>query len=425
MEVQINLTDILAPTFHHLINPILDGEISDIILSGGRGSCKSSFCAPTIIWGLMEDWYLRGEITHAIGIRKVKATLLESVYNQFKWAIYMLGVDHLWKCTISPMKMIFLPSGQTIIFRGLDDPNKIKSINFAKGYLKYLWFEEYDQYDGQKEIRKVSQSLRRGGKSICFKSYNPPVNSNHWVNIESLEEPERGEIKHHSTYLDVNHEWLGPDFIRDANKLKKKNKPAYDNEYLGKVTGEGGNVFNNVKLITLEDEFINLFEYKRQGLDFGLRADPSAFEQLGYIRKKESIWLFKEIYGYGIRTRQLSEMIDQIYDKNIRIKADSQEQRAIDTMETEYFINIEACKKGPDSVRHGMKWLRDLENIFIDRKRCPMAYQEFSTYELEKTKDGKWKNDYPDKDNHTIDAVRYSLDDIILQSGWRIPKTRK
>src|SRR4030066_137097 len=396
------LTYLKRPSFHRLINPVLDGEMSDLTLSGGRGSLKSSFSAMIIIWGMMEDFYLRNEVTHAIGIRKVKATLAESVYNQFKWAIYMLDVDHLWKCTISPMKIRFLPSGQQIIFRGVDEPTKIKSINFPKGWLKYIWMEEYDQYSGPREVRIVCQSLRRGGKSLCIRSYNPPVNSDHWANLEAIEEPELGEIKHHSTWETVPPEWLGQDFIREALKLEKKNFIAYQNEYLGVVTGEGGNIFNNVKLITLADEEVDLFDFPRQGLDFGLMADPSCFEQLGYIRKKQSIWLLKEIYGYGIKTRDLSEKIHKIYNPNIIIKGDSAEQRAIDTMSTEYNLYITACKKGPDSVRHGIKWLRDLDNIFIDRKRNPYAYQEFSSYTHEKTKDGKFKNDYPDKDNHCI-----------------------
>ncbi len=422
--MEVKLIDIIAPSFHKLIDPILNMEINDIWLDGGRGSCKSSTAAALIIWGMMEDYYEKGIKTHAIGIRKVKATIMESVYNQFKRAINMLGIDNLWKCTVSPMKILFLPSGQQIIFRGVDEPTKIKSINFPEGHLKYIWLEEYDQFDSPREVRIVLQSLRRGGRSICFRTYNPPVSLNHWANLEGLELPEAGEIKHHSTYETVPKEWLGEEFLKDAEKLKKKNFPAYQNEYLGIATGEGGNIFKNVKSITIADEEILLFNFLRQGLDFGMKADPCAFEQLGYIRKKESIWLFKEIYGYGIRTRDLSERIDKIYDSNVVIKGDSAEQRAIDTMSTEYFINIEACKKGPDSVRHGIKWLRDLENIYIDRKRCPMAYQEFLGYEYEKTKDGKFKNEYPDRDNHCIDAVRYALDDVILQSGWRIPKRR-
>lgn len=422
--MEISLIDNIAPAFHKLINPILDMKVSDIWLSGGRGSCKSSTAAELIIYGMMEDYYIRGEITHAIGIRKVQATISDSVYNQFKWAIYQLKVSHLWKCTISPMRITFLPSGQNIIFRGVDEPTKIKSINFPKGRLKYIWLEEYDQYDGPREVRIVLQSLRRGGLNICFRTYNPPVNSNHWVNIEALEAPEKGEIKHHSTYETVPADWLGENFIKDALRLKKKNIIAYNNEYLGLVTGEGGNIFKNVKLCSIKDEEINIFGRKRQGLDFGFTVDPTAFEQLGYLSNRMSIWLFNEIYEFGIGTRDLSHKIDNIYDKDEPIKADSAEQRTIDTMSTEYYINIEPCKKGPDSVRHGMKWLQDLDNIFIDRKRTPMAYQEFSTYEYEKNKDGKFKKVYPDKDNHCIDAVRYALDDVILSSGWRIPKRK-
>jgi len=396
------LTELLASNFHSLITPFLDGLISDVTLTGGRGSCKSSSAAILIVWGMMEDYHIRGEITHCIALRKVKATLSESVYNQLKWAINLFGVESYWKCTISPMKMVYIPSGQQILFRGVDEPTKIKSINFPKGYLKYIWLEEYDQYTSAKEIRIVLQSLRRGGKSICIKTYNPPISMAHWVNIEALEEPQNSEIKNHSTWETVPPEWLGPDFIREALNLKRKNRSAYDNEYLGLVTGEGGNIFKNIKLITLTDENIFQFNKVRQGLDFGFTIDPTAFTQNGYVKKHNSLWIFKEIYEFGIGTGHLSFLVNNICNKNETIKGDSAELRTINTMQTEYNVNIEPCKKGADSVRHGMKWLQDLDCIYIDRKRCPMHYLEFSSYEYEKNKEGKFKNAYPDKDNHCI-----------------------
>lgn len=412
----------IIPHFDYLISKIINNEVSEIACRGGRGSTKSSFVGIILPFLLIYD-YQRGIQSHAIALRKVGNNLKRSVYNQVKRALIMLDIEEYFHCTLNPMEIKFKPSGQTIFFSGCDDPTKIKSITVPKGYIKYRWLEEFDQFDGEAEIRNLNQSLARGGKTIAFYTFNTPPSSNHWVNkwwIDSYDK--KGLILDHSNYLMVNPDWLGEDFIKDALYLKEKNKVAYENEYLGLVTGIGGEIFNNIKSVTLTDERILTFDKIRQGLDFGLKRDPSAFEKLCYSRKHDGIWLFDEIFGYGFNTRPLSDLIRQKADYNTTIKADSAEERSINTMAIDYNINIVPCKKGPDSVRHGIKWLSDLDNIFIDRKRCPNAYREFTCYSYEKNKQGEWINEYPDKDNHTIDAVRYSLDDIILKSGWRVPK---
>ena len=230
------------------------------------------------------------------------------------------------------------------------------------------------------------------------------------------------QIKHHSDYRDVPKEWLGPKFFRDAERLKSKNLKAYKNEYLGLVTGIGGEVFKNVVSVSLTDDDITQFERIRQGLDFGFAVEPSAFIKLCYQKNKNKITLFQEIFEYYLPTKDLSNMVNLKCSIDEVIKADSAEQRTIETMSNEYDVNITACKKGADSVRHGTKWLQDLDIIEIDRKRCPEAYREFTTYHYEKNKQGIWMKKYPDLENHTIDATRYSLDDIILKSGWRVPK---
>jgi PBSX family phage terminase large subunit len=421
--MEINLASLVAPSFHELINPILDAKFSKIRLTGGRGSTKSSFASLILVYGIMEDYHMRGIKTHAICLRKVANTLKDSVYPKIKWAINALGVTSDWKCTKSPMACTYLPSGQTIMFAGCDDPMKIKSITVEEGYIKYRWYEEYNQFSGEEEIRSLDQSLARGGKTLGIISYNPPPNLNNWANKENVSlEYDNDILKHHSSYLDVDPEWLGPDFINEAEKLKKKNKKAYDNEYLGLVTGIGGEIFNNIVDITLTDEEILQFERIRQGLDFGFTIDPSVFIKLCYQKNRNSITPFDEWFGHNVSTRELSKIVNQRCNKYEIIKADSAEQRTIDTMETEYNVNIIGCEKGPDSVRHGMKWLIDLDEIRIDRKRTPNTYREFTTYEYEKNKQGEFIKKYPDKDNHSIDASRYSLDDIILASGWRVPK---
>jgi phage terminase large subunit len=251
-------------------------------------------------------------------------------------------------------------------------------------------------------------------------SYNPPPNSSHWANVEALDDRTPGRIRHHSTYLQLNPQWLGKKFLSDAEYLKIKNKKAYDNEYLGIVTGTGGEIFKNVKAVELTDKDILTFERIRQGLDFGFTVDPSSFIKLCYEKKHRRITLFNSYYDYEVPTRELAYQVNRICSVYEITKADSAEQRTIDTMKNEYGCNIEACKKGPDSVRHGIKFLQDLDEIRIDRKRCPDPYREFTTYQHEKNKEGRFIPKYPDENNHSIDATRYSLDDIILCPGWRV-----
>lgn len=421
--LEIRLVDLLAQNFHKLINPALNTEVRELILSGGRGSTKSSFATLIPAYGMMEDWHVRGEVTHGIALRKVGAGVERSIYNQFKWAVDKLGVAHKWKFTKSPMQGIYLPSGQTIVFSGCDDPIKLKSIKFEKGYIKYRIFEEFNQFDGMKEIRSLNQSFVRGGKSLGIYLYNPYPQISHWSNQEALRDL-KTRIRHHSTYLDVPREWLGDDFISMAEELKEYNEKAYRNEYLGEVTGEGGEIFKNVREVVISDEELYQFEKIRQGLDFGFGIDPCAFVKICYNKGKKSIWVFDEIFEYEMPTSELCDRLDFKCSPYETIKADSSESRTINTMQHTYYTNVRGCKKGPDSVRHGIKWLQDLHNIYIDRHRCPNTFREFTSYEYPKNKDDKFVNEFPDEDNHSIDAVRYSLDDIILAKGWRA-KARK
>lgn len=418
--MQVTLSNLVGKAFHELIDPILDNQIEELVLTGGRGSGKSSFDSTIIPYAMMEDYHIRGQKTNAVILRKIANTLAGSVYNSIVAAINRLKVAHKWKCTKSPMRCIYKPSGQQIIFAGCDDPSKVKSITVQEGWIKYRWFEEYDQFDGLEEIRNLNQSLARGPITLGLYSYNPPPNAMHWANIEALDDRTPGRLRHHSTYLDIPFEWLGKKFISDAAYLKTKNYAAYENEYLGVVTGTGGEIFKNVKSIELTDEEILSFERIRQGLDFGFTIDPSSFVKVCYQKNRNKITIFDSYYDYHVPTKDLAIEVNKRCTPYETIKADSAEQRTIDTMINEYGCNVYPCRKGADSVRHGIKWLQGLDEIAIDRKRCPDPYREFSTYQHEKNKEGKFINKYPDENNHSIDATRYSLDDIILCAGWRV-----
>lgn len=420
----IYLSDFTIPKFAKLINPILDNEVHEVLLTGGRGSIKSSFFSLIIPFGMMEDYHAKGQKTHAVVLRQVGNTLRKTVFNQLEWGLIKLGVKDDWECTTSPMKMVYKPSGQEIVFSGCDDPLKLKATKFTEGYCKYGWFEEFDQFESMKAVRNVCQSIFRGGEGVLLMSMNPPPINEHWANREALIE-KKGRIHEHSTYLEVPYDWLGKTFHIMADDLKDRNKKAYDNEYLGIVTGIGGNIFKNVNSVTITDDIVLSYDFTRHGLDFGFTIDPTAYNEFMFSADKREINAFFELHEYGLGTGALCSLLRKRVNRFKLIKADSQESRTINTMQTEYGINVIGCKKGQDSVRHGVEWLADLRAINIDRKRCPETYFEFISYSFEKDKNGKWIKQYPDKDNHHIDSIRYGLDDVILQSGWRVPKAKR
>ena len=203
-----NLKDVIAPSFYGIHNDIKNNKHTHYWLKGGRGSTKSSFISIEIILGMMKD-----KNANCVALRKVGFNLKDSVYEQFKWAISVLGVDNYWQFRLNPLEIRFILTGQKIIFRGADNPKKIKSTKFSKGYCKYIWYEELDEFNGMEEVRTINQSLMRGGeKFFVFYSYNPPKSNRNWVNSEGLNE-NKSRLIHHSTYLTVPREWLGEQFF--------------------------------------------------------------------------------------------------------------------------------------------------------------------------------------------------------------------
>lgn len=401
----IDLSKIILPAFYDVHKSIKKNEYLEYWLKGGRGSTKSTFISLEIVIGIMKN-----PNTHAVCYRKVGNKLEKSVYNQIKWAINKLGVQAYFKCRKSPLEIEYLPTGQMIFFCGLDDPENSKSIKFEFGYVKYLWFEELNQYDGMKEIRKVKQSAIRGGdEAVIFYSYNPPPETNNWVNIEAQKKiPTR--LVHHSTYLDVPPEWLGKPFIIEAETLKKENSELYRHEYLGEVIGTGLNVFKNVFSKSFKKDEINKFSNIVQGLDWGYSIDPFVFIKAHYERKYKDLYIFDEIYRVGLSNDDAINLVLKIYQKGVEIIADSEEPKSIDDFDNAG-LPIRGAAKGADSVSYGIKKLQGLRHIYIDPERCPNTYREFINYSLDLDKNDNPKSKFPDKDNHTIDAVRYALED--------------
>ncbi|WP_317619382.1 PBSX family phage terminase large subunit [Apilactobacillus apisilvae] len=274
-----SLVSMIAPSFYSIHNDIKRQKYSNYWLKGGRGSTKSSFVSIEIILGIMKD-----SQANALVLRKVASTLRDSVFDQYIWAIDKLGVSNWWHASYSPLELTYLKTGQKIRFKGADSPRKIKSQKFRTGYIKFKHFEECDEFKGSSEIRSINQSLNRGGSNIMtFYTYNPPASLNNWVNQESSHAALREDtLVHSSTYLTVPKEWLGKEFILDAEQLKKDNATAYDHEYMGKITGTGAEVFNNITLRKITDEEISHFDTIYRGLDFGFASDPLAYMTVYY-----------------------------------------------------------------------------------------------------------------------------------------------
>ncbi|WP_410177081.1 PBSX family phage terminase large subunit [Thermoclostridium stercorarium] len=414
--VKVKLSELIAPSFYEIHNDIKHNRYTHYWLKGGRGSTKSSFVSIEIILGIMKD-----PNANAVALRKVKDTLKDSVFEQLIWAIEKLKVSNYWDIKYSPLELTYVPTGQKILFRGADKPKKIKSIKVSRGYVKYIWYEEVDEFLGMEEIRIINQSLMRGGEQfVVFYTYNPPNKVNAWVNEEILiDRPDRKV--HHSTYLTVPRDWLGEQFFIEAEHLKKVNERAYRHEYLGEVTGTGGEVFTNVTARKISDEEIKAFDRIRRGLDFGYAVDPAAYVVCHFDKTRRRLYIFHEVYQVGLSNRKLSELIKQENTSNKLVVADSAEPKSIAELRG-YGINIRGARKGPDSVDYGIKFLQDLEEIIIDPERCSNTLREFVNYELEKDNNGNFKAEYPDKNNHTIDAVRYALEDDMKSGGLSILK---
>lgn len=406
------LSKVISPAFYDAHRAVKAGEVSEVLAAGGRGSCKSSWISIEVPLLLIKNPDI-----HACVFRKVGNTLRNSVYAQYCWAISILGLSSEFKCTVSPMEITYKRTGQKIMFFGLDDPGKAKSIKVPFGYIGVAHFEELDQFAGPEEIRNVEQSIFRGGEySMCFKSFNPPAMAQNWANKYALEQ-KSGKLIHHSTYLTTPQEWLGPKFLADAEYLKGKNLTAYRHEYLGEVVGSGTEVFTNVRNVPITAEQIKSFDRLYHGVDWGYYPDPWAFNSMYYDSARRRLYIYRELTA---RRKGNRETADMLFEAGIKpddlITADSAEPKSIGDYKS-YGLYCRGAEKGPGSVEYSMKWLQALDEIVIDQERCPDTYAEFSEYEYEVDKDGTVQPGYPDINNHHIDDVRYAMESVWKRRG--------
>ena len=427
----IDVTQHIAPVYLPLHEDIQAAAHQYYNLPGGRGSGKSSFVSLEIVNGIMQD--PTGE-SNAIVFRRTANTMRESVFSQIAWAIDVLDVGDLWRGSVSPMCWTYKPTGAQIIFRGLDDSSKLKSIKPRRGHFRFIWLEEFSELPGENFTRSVMQSVQRGGSRFTvFRSFNPPISASNWANV-FIQRPDDRAITLHTSYLNVPAAWLGEDFILEAERLKEINETAYNHEYLGIATGTGGEVFPNIEVREITDDEINELQYIYAGVDFGFSVDPAVFMRVAYREKYDTVYLLDEIYKRGMSNKQLADEIkareydratpaeiyyspfmSEVHEQKQLIVCDSAEPKSINDLHNEGLKAI-ACIKYPGSVLYGVKWLQN-RRIVVDPARTPNAHRELTCYEYMTTKDGEFLADVPDKNNHVIDAVRYALDTLINNRG--------
>lgn len=406
------LSALISPAFYDTHRAIKAATELEIVEQGGRGSCKSSYISIESVLLL-----LRHPEVHACVFRKVGNTLRNSVFAQYCWAVDVLGLSGQFRCTVSPMEITYKRTGQKIMFFGLDDPGKVKSIKVPFGYIGIAHFEELDQYSGPEEIRSAEQSIFRGGPlAICFKSFNPPSMARNWANRYALE-AKPGKIVHSTTYQTTPREWLGEKFLADAEHLKQTNPTAYRHEYLGEVVGCGTQVFDNLLIRKITEEERKRFDRIYLGGDWGYYPDPWAFNRVHFDAARRTLYVLDELHMMRASNRQTADALlsSGVTGADI-ITMDSAEPKSIEDYRS-FGLNARGAEKGPGSVSYSMKWLQGLHQIVIDPETCQHTVREFSEYEYERTKDGEIVNGYPDVNNHHIDAVRYAMNPVWRRRG--------
>lgn len=395
----------------------MSSDILNIVCKGGRGSGKSSDIAHIFVQLLMR-LPLNG-----IGIRKVDNTLELSIFEQIKWAISEQGVSHLFKVNKSPMRITYLPRGNYMVFKGAQEPERIKSLKSANFPFALAWVEELAEFKTEEEVTTITNSLLRGelADGLFYKfffSYNPPKRRQSWVNkkYESSFQPSNTFV-HHSTYHD--NPFISKQFIEEALAAKERNPKRYEWEYEGKAVGSGVVPFDNLQIEAgcITDDMAKSFDNIRNGLDYGYASDPLAFVRWHYDKKRNGIYAIDEHYGVKISNRKLAEWITKRGYAHEEIFAEV-EPKSNDEMRLEHGIQrLKQVKKGPDSVEYGEKWLDDLDFICIDPLRTPNIAREFENIDYQTDRDGNPKPRLEDKDNHTIDSTRYAFERDMRKSS--------
>ncbi len=424
---EVTASELVIPKFHDVLGDVMAHGHTNYWLHGGRGSTKSSFISLCIVLLIVAFPF-----SNAVVVRRFGNTLRDSVFHQVIWAISSLGLEAYFKAKISPMEITYVPTGQRIVFRGADDPLKLKGVKFTKGYSAVVWFEELDQFEGIEAVRSILNSLRRGGDAFwIFYSYNPPKTLWSWVNVECLERKNRADtFVRHSSYLDVvdvHPDWLGGPFIEEAEYYREVDDQGWRWEYLGEVTGTGGAVFGNVCDEEISDERIRGFERLRNGIDWGWFPDPWRFVRCAWEPGARRLLVFEEHSANKKTPEETGKVVlesltyadepgDEPYFHDQIVWCDDTPDGKVQmtTYRRDLGIRAHPARKGR-MRRLSYEWLAGLREIVIDSRRCPLTFAEFSLKEYMRDREGNWIDEIPDGNDHSIDAIRYAMMDDVLR----------
>jgi len=380
------------------------------VVKGSRASKKSKTTALWIITNMMKY-----PDANTLVIRKVFRTLKDSCFTELKWAINRLGVQDYWDIKESPLEMTYIPTGQKIYFRGLDDPLKVTSITVEKGALCWMWIEEAYEIMKESDFDMLDESIRGQVPEGLFKqitlTFNP-WNEHHWIKKRFFDAPPDPDI------LAITTNYLKKEFLDDADKkvfetMKKNNPRRYRVAGLGEWGIVEGLIFEN-----WEEKEFNLEDIKKIkgiksafGLDFGYTNDPSALFCGMVDLNNKVIYVFDEMYKEGMSNEAIYEEITRMGYRKERIRADSAEPKSIDRLRTLGLVNIRAARKGKDSVNNGIDFIQDFK--IIVHPKCVNFLTEISNYTWDTDKFGKKVNKPIDDFNHLMDAMRYALEDFV------------
>ena len=379
------------------------------VVKGSRGSKKSTTISMWIVYNMMKY-----PLANTLVVRRVFNTHKDSTYTQLKWASNNLGVSHLWKFSKSPLEATYIPTGQKILFRGLDDPMSITSITVEHGHLCWCWFEEAFQVMNEDDFNKIDMSIRGEMPPGYFKqitlSFNP-WSEKHWLKRRFFDVKDNDILASTTTYKC--NEYLGEDDVQVFEKMKLNNPRRYNIEGLGNWGIAEGLVYENFE----ELEF-NIEDIKRRsniksafGLDFGYTNDPTAFICTLVDLDNKEIYIFDEHYQKAMTNKMISDMIKyKGYSKEMII-ADSSEPKSIDDIQRNGIYRILPAKKGKDSILNGIQFIQDFK-IYVHPK-CENTIVELSNY-VWSNKEGVNINKPIDEYNHLMDALRYALEPIKL-----------
>ena len=384
------------------------------VVKGSRASKKSTTTSLNFIYRLMK--YPKSNL---LVVRKTYRTLKDSCYTQLKWAVHRLGVDDYFSFKESPLEITYLPTGQKIYFRGLDDPLKVTSITVDVGYLCWLWIEEAYEITSETDFDMLDESIRGYVDDGLFKqitlTFNP-WNERHWLKRRFFD-TKSDDIYAITTNYQCN-EFLDESDLKVFEEMKKNNPRRYQVAGLGNWGIVDGLVYENweEKSFELEDIIKNPNLKTAFGLDFGYTNDPSALF-CGYVDVKDKVlWVWDEMYEKGLSNLKIYQNITGMGYAKERITADSAEPKSIDELKTLGLRHITGAKKGKDSINNGIQWIQDLKIII--HPRCVNFITEISNYSWNKDKFGNKLNDPIDDFNHLMDAMRYGLEKYITGNKW-------